>query len=72
MWIKEVTKEVMYLRFFYFQVNNLHHYHVDVFKDVIDMQLQERNHRFDAANTKLLLCIACLCPHESFEAFDLD
>ncbi|XP_023732947.1 uncharacterized protein LOC111880764 [Lactuca sativa] len=54
------------------QVNNLHHYHVDVFKAVIDMQLQELNHRFNEANTKLLLCIACLCPCESFKAFDLD
>nr|KAJ0200600.1 hypothetical protein LSAT_V11C600302880 [Lactuca sativa] len=54
------------------QVNNLHHYHVDVFKTVIDMQLQELNHRFNEANTKLLLCMACLCPRESFKAFDLD
>ncbi|XP_023731068.1 uncharacterized protein LOC111878805 [Lactuca sativa] len=54
------------------QVNNLHHYYVDVFKAVIDMQLQELNHRFNEANTKLLLCIACLCPRMSFKAFDLD
>ncbi|XP_023739167.1 uncharacterized protein LOC111887233 [Lactuca sativa] len=53
-------------------VNNLHHYHVDVFKAVCDMQLQELNHRFNEANTELLLCIACLCPRESFKAFDLD
>ena len=36
------------------------------------MQLQELNHRFNETNTKLLLCIACLCPSESFKAFDLD
>ncbi|KAI3513615.1 hypothetical protein L1887_20951 [Cichorium endivia] len=54
------------------QVNNLHHYQVDVFKAVIDMQLQELNHRFNEVNTNLLLCIACLCPSESFKAFDLD
>nr|KAJ0224589.1 hypothetical protein LSAT_V11C100001900 [Lactuca sativa] len=28
-------------------VNNLHHYQVDVFKEVIDMQLQELNNRFN-------------------------
>ncbi|KAI3766200.1 hypothetical protein L2E82_16252 [Cichorium intybus] len=54
------------------QVTNLHHYHVDVFKAVIDMQLQELNHRFNEVNTKLLLSIACLCLRESFKAFDLD
>nr|KAJ0197641.1 hypothetical protein LSAT_V11C700376230 [Lactuca sativa] len=42
--------------------NNLHHYQVDVFKEVIDMQLQELNHRFNEVDTNLLLCIACLCP----------
>nr|KAJ0188331.1 hypothetical protein LSAT_V11C900477940 [Lactuca sativa] len=53
---------------FYFHVNNLHHYHVDVFKVVIDMKLQELNHRFKEVNMKLLFCI----PHGSFKAFDLD
>nr|KAJ0206281.1 hypothetical protein LSAT_V11C500267400 [Lactuca sativa] len=33
---------------------------------------QVGNHRFNEANTKLLLCMACLCPRESFKAFDLD
>ncbi|KAJ9560496.1 hypothetical protein OSB04_005656 [Centaurea solstitialis] len=54
------------------QVSNLHHYQVDVFYAVIDMQLPELNHRFNEVNTTLLLCIACLCPSESFKAFDLD
>ncbi|KAL4571449.1 hypothetical protein LXL04_018209 [Taraxacum kok-saghyz] len=54
------------------QVNSLHHYHVDVFKAVIDMQFQELNHSFGEANTKLLLSITCLCPRESFKAFNLD
>ncbi|KAJ9559793.1 hypothetical protein OSB04_004953 [Centaurea solstitialis] len=54
------------------QVSNLHHYQVDVFYTVIDMQLQELNHRFNEVNTTLLLYIACLCPSESFKAFDLD
>ncbi|KAL4576308.1 hypothetical protein LXL04_012400 [Taraxacum kok-saghyz] len=41
-------------------------------KAVIDMQLQELNHRFSETNTKLLLAITCLCPREFFKAFDLD
>ncbi|XP_052625946.1 uncharacterized protein LOC111920224 [Lactuca sativa] len=45
---------------------------VDVFNEVIDMQLQELNQRFNEANTNLLLCIACLCPSGSFKAFDLE
>ncbi|XP_050208344.1 uncharacterized protein LOC126657636 [Mercurialis annua] len=38
--------------------------------DVIDMQLQELNRRFDEVNTELLLCVACLSPKDSFSAFD--
>ncbi|XP_074592435.1 uncharacterized protein LOC141848289 [Curcuma longa] len=52
------------------EVTNLHHYRVDLFYDVIDMQLQELNDRFSVASTELLLCIACLCPQNSFLAFD--
>ncbi|KAJ9566808.1 hypothetical protein OSB04_002774 [Centaurea solstitialis] len=46
-------------------VSNLHHYQVNVFYVVIDMQLQEPNHRFNEVNTTLLVCIACLCMRES-------
>ena len=35
------------------------------------MQLQELNDRFTEVNTELLLCIACLCPDDSFHAFDM-
>ncbi|XP_050217484.1 uncharacterized protein LOC126668322 [Mercurialis annua] len=51
-------------------VSNLHHYQVDVFYAVIDMQLQELNRHFDEVNSKLLLCVACLSPKDSFSAFD--
>ncbi|XP_062102861.1 uncharacterized protein LOC133813724 [Humulus lupulus] len=37
---------------------------------VIDLQLQELNSRFNKANTELLLCVACLSPNNSFDAFD--
>ncbi|XP_073034891.1 uncharacterized protein [Primulina eburnea] len=52
------------------EVTNLHHYRVDLFYGVIDMQLQELNDRFSEAGTKLLLCVACLCPQNLFYAFD--
>ncbi|XP_057804289.1 uncharacterized protein LOC131019717 isoform X1 [Salvia miltiorrhiza] len=34
------------------------------------MQLMELNDRFSEANTDLLLSVACLCPDDSFSAFD--
>ena len=52
------------------QITTLHHYRVDLFYTVIDMQLQELNIRFSEENTKLLLCMACLNPSNSFFAFD--
>ncbi|XP_021827657.1 zinc finger MYM-type protein 1-like [Prunus avium] len=51
-------------------ITNLHHYRVDLFVDVIDIQLRELNDRFNEKNTELLLCMACLSPSNSFSAFD--
>ena len=48
----------------------LHHYRVELFYTVIDMQLQELNNRFSEVNTDLLLCMACLNPSNSFVTFD--
>ena len=42
------------------QNTNLHHYRIELFYTVIDMQLQELNNHFFEANTNLLLCMACL------------
>ena len=47
---------------------NLHHYRVEVFYEVIDMQLQELNNRFNEVNTELL-CMSCLDPSNSFSAY---
>ena len=47
-----------------------HHFRVEVFCQVIDLISQEMDNRFNEANTKLLLCIACLDPRNSFKAFD--
>ena len=52
------------------QKTNLHHFHVELFYIVIDMQLQELNNRFSKANTDLLLCMACFNPSNSFVTFD--
>ncbi|XP_022858370.1 zinc finger MYM-type protein 1-like [Olea europaea var. sylvestris] len=52
------------------KITNLHHYRVDLFYSVIDLQLQELNDRFSEVNTELLLCVACLCPQDSFSSFD--
>ncbi|KAK6125832.1 hypothetical protein DH2020_040428 [Rehmannia glutinosa] len=52
------------------KLTNLHHYRVDLFYVVIDLQLQELNDRFSEVSTELLLCIACLYPQDSFSAFD--
>ncbi|CAH9058308.1 unnamed protein product [Cuscuta europaea] len=46
------------------------HYKYDLFYTIVDMQLQELNYRFSESNTKLLLCLSCLSPDKSFEAFD--
>ncbi|XP_022883828.1 uncharacterized protein LOC111400666 [Olea europaea var. sylvestris] len=52
------------------EITNLHHYRVDLFYSVIDLQFQELNDRFSDVNTELLLCVACLCPQDSFSSFD--
>ena len=52
------------------EVTNLHHFRVELFYSVIDMQLQELNDRFTEANPELLLCVACLCPNDSFSPYN--
>ncbi|CAN6675676.1 unnamed protein product [Malus baccata var. baccata] len=49
---------------------NCHHYKVELFFEVIDFQLTELDDRFAEGNTKLLICLACLSPNDSFVAFD--
>ncbi|GAB2268837.1 hypothetical protein Dimus_038737 [Dionaea muscipula] len=52
------------------KVTNLHHFQVDVFLSVVDIQLQELDNRFDEVNKELLICMACLCPLDRFSSFD--
>ncbi|XP_028551808.1 zinc finger MYM-type protein 1-like [Dendrobium catenatum] len=49
---------------------NLHHYRVEFFYTIIDMQLQELNNRFSEASTELLLCMSCLNSSNSFSAYN--
>ena len=51
-------------------ITNLHHYRVDLFVDVIDIQLRELNDRFNEKNIELLICMTCLNPSNSFSTFD--
>ena len=51
-------------------VTNLHHYKVNCFYTVMDLQLQELNDRFTEVNTDLLICMASLSPANSFREFD--
>jgi len=41
-----------------------------LFNNIIDMQLTELDDRFTETNTKLLICVACLNPSDSFSAFN--
>uniref|UniRef100_A0A0D3DCN1 DUF4371 domain-containing protein n=1 Tax=Brassica oleracea var. oleracea TaxID=109376 RepID=A0A0D3DCN1_BRAOL len=50
-------------------ITNLHHYKVECFYTVLDMQIQELNDRFDEVNTELLGCIASLSSTNSFQEF---
>ncbi|XP_031256009.1 uncharacterized protein LOC116113999 [Pistacia vera] len=52
------------------EITNLHHYRVELYYAILDMQLQELNSSFNEVNIELLLCFACLCPNDSFAAFD--
>jgi hypothetical protein len=51
-------------------VTNLHHYKVQIFNEAIDRNIVEMNHRFSETSTRLLKCIACLDPRDSFSSFD--
>ncbi|XP_071725011.1 uncharacterized protein [Rutidosis leptorrhynchoides] len=53
-------------------VTNLHHYRVELFYTVIDMQLLELNDYFNETNTELLCCLACLNPENLFLVFKND
>ncbi|KAL3819974.1 hypothetical protein ACJIZ3_005879 [Penstemon smallii] len=52
------------------KITNGHRFRVEIFNQVIDMQLQEMNSRFTEVNSNLLTCISCLSPDNSFSSFN--
>jgi hypothetical protein len=46
------------------------HYRIELFYIVVDMQLQELNSCFNEKNSRLLICMTCLCPTNLFSSFD--
>ncbi|XP_061368215.1 uncharacterized protein LOC133311216 [Gastrolobium bilobum] len=48
----------------------LHYFKVELFNTMIDTQVQELGDRFDNVNTKLLECLSCLDPRDSFASFN--
>ncbi|XP_039115842.1 uncharacterized protein LOC120251373 [Dioscorea cayenensis subsp. rotundata] len=51
-------------------VTYYHLYHAEIFIAVIDLLTTEMNNIFSETSTKLLRCIACLNPRNSFSRFD--
>lgn len=54
----------------YDQITVEHHYHFDVFNEIIDFVLMELNTRFNDTSVKLLSLNATLDPKNSFESFN--
>ena len=52
-------------------ITNQHHFEVDIFNTVMDMQIQEFGDRFSEGSTDLLDCMAVLSPHDSFSEFSV-
>ncbi|TQE11402.1 hypothetical protein C1H46_002965 [Malus baccata] len=52
------------------KITNFHYYCVDLYFQVLDMQLKELNDSFNEVNTELLLYMACLSLVNNFASFD--
>ncbi|KAK1358550.1 hypothetical protein POM88_051808 [Heracleum sosnowskyi] len=52
------------------QITNFHHFRVEVFLSVIDLQLQELENRFPEVSKELLMCMSCFNPANRLAAFD--
>ncbi|XP_056695018.1 uncharacterized protein [Spinacia oleracea] len=49
---------------------NYHHFRIEVFLGIIDLQLQEINNRFNEVSMELLNCMSSLSPLNNFSSFD--
>ncbi|ESR50625.1 hypothetical protein CICLE_v10033313mg [Citrus x clementina] len=54
------------------EILNMDYFQVELFFVVLDLQLQELNNCFNEVNMELFLCLACLCPNDTFAAFGKD
>ncbi|XP_039003134.1 zinc finger MYM-type protein 1 [Hibiscus syriacus] len=52
------------------KITNQHHFEVEIFNTVLDMQIQEFGDRFSEVSTELLENMAALSPSDSFSKFD--
>ncbi|KAJ9545408.1 hypothetical protein OSB04_025115 [Centaurea solstitialis] len=52
------------------KITNQHHFEVEIFNTVLDMQIQEFGDRFSEVSTELLENMAALSPCDSFSKFD--
>ncbi|XP_012831245.1 PREDICTED: uncharacterized protein LOC105952257 [Erythranthe guttata] len=52
------------------EMTNLHHYKIETFYTVLDMQLGELNARFSDSTMELLMCVSCLDPSNSFSDYN--
>ncbi|XP_035838909.1 uncharacterized protein LOC110942602 [Helianthus annuus] len=52
-------------------ITNRHHYEVNNFNTVLDMQIQELGNRFSEVTTLLLTCMSSLIPCRNFSAFNI-
>ncbi|XP_074290846.1 uncharacterized protein LOC141617557 [Silene latifolia] len=53
------------------QVDNDHHFRIDVFLIWVDQILQEIEDRFDERSKDLLICMSCFNPKDRFSSFDI-
>ena len=47
------------------KAKNMHHYQVDLFYAIIDLQLQELNNHFNEVTIELFIFVTCLSPMDS-------
>ncbi|XP_074266505.1 uncharacterized protein LOC141589780 [Silene latifolia] len=53
------------------QVDNLHHFRINVFLSLIDQIVQEIDDRFDERSKDMLIFMSCFHPRDQFSAFDI-
>ncbi|PIM99151.1 hypothetical protein CDL12_28358 [Handroanthus impetiginosus] len=59
--VKISKEQIFFILRKVFKVTYLHHYRVELFYTIIDMQLQELNDWFNEVNTELLSCVISRC-----------